>query len=366
MTDPELKRIIEGILPADASAVSSAKERQARLAKPPRSLGRLEDISVRLAGVTGRVNNRMDRRLVAVFSADNGVALDGVAVTPQSVTLKQSVNMTRRKTGMSVLANCFGDDVRVYDVGIAADAHYPGIIDRKVRFGTASILRGPAMTRDEALSAVAAGFGAAKDAKADGYDVIGIGEMGIGNTTTSAAVLSVLTGAEPSSVTGRGSGLSDEALLRKRAVVAEAIRLNAPDPSDPVGVIAAVGGLDVAAMTGAFLGAAYYRLPAVVDGLISITAALAAVRLCPAVRDFLFLSHVSEEPGYLIAARELGLDPMLTLNMRLGEGSGCPLAFQILRGACAVINDMAAFDEAEIDGGYLKKLENVKDFNYKK
>ncbi|MCR5611393.1 MAG: nicotinate-nucleotide--dimethylbenzimidazole phosphoribosyltransferase [Clostridiales bacterium] len=366
MTDLELKRITEGILPADAAAVSAAEMRQASLAKPPRSLGRLEDISVRLAGVTGNVRNKMDKRLVAVFSADNGVALDGVAVTPQSVTKKQSVNMMRRKTGMSVLAECYGDDVRVYDVGINADADYPGIINRKVRFGTASILTGPAMTRGEALAAIEAGFDAAKSVKAEGYDVIGIGEMGIGNTTTSAAVLSVLTGAAPAAVTGRGSGLSDEALAHKREVVARAVELNAPDPKDPVGVIASVGGLDIAAMTGAFLGAAYYRLPAVVDGLISITAALAATRLTPAVRDYLFLSHVSEEPGYLIAKNELGLDPMLTLDMRLGEGSGCPLAFQIMRGACAVMNCMAAFGEAEIDDGYLKKLENVKDFNYKK
>ncbi|MBO4385279.1 MAG: nicotinate-nucleotide--dimethylbenzimidazole phosphoribosyltransferase [Clostridia bacterium] len=366
MTDRELKDIISAIKPADEAAVSAAQKRQVSLAKPPRSLGRLEDISVRLAGMTGRVENSLEKRLVAVFSADNGVAADGVAVTPQSVTLKQSVNMTRRKTGMSALAEFFGDDVRVYDVGINADAGYPGIIPRKVRFGTDSILRGPAMSREEALKAVSVGFEAAKDAKADGYDIIGIGEMGIGNTTTSAAVLSVLTGADPAKVTGRGSGLSDEALSHKREVVASAIRLNAPDPSDPVGVIAAVGGLDIAAMTGAYLGAAYYRIPAVADGLISVTAALAAARLCPCVRDHIFLSHVSEEPGYLVAQKELGLDPMLMLNMRLGEGSGCPLAFQIMRGACAVMNGMAAFSEADIDDGYLEKLSGVKDFDYKK
>ena len=194
---------------------------------------------------------------------------------------------------------------------------------------------------------------------------MGVGEMGIGNTTTSAAVLAALTGADAELVTGRGSGLNDEALEHKINVVREAIRINAPDALDPIDVISKVGGLDIAAMTGAYLGCAKHRLPAIADGFISVVAALCAVRLCPAARDFIFLSHASEEPGYKLAAKELGLKPFLLLDMRLGEGSGCPIAFQVMRAACAVMNGMATFDEAAIDDDYLKNLDEVKDFNYK-
>lgn len=364
MTDKELERIVAGVLPADAEAVLLAEKRQSELAKPPRSLGKLEDISVRLAGITGRVKNSIDKCLVAVFAADNGVVEEGVAVTPQSVTLSQAVNMTRHMTGMSALAEYFGCAVRVYDVGINAPAH-PAIINKKVRPGTWNVMRGPAMTREEALSAIEAGFEAAKKAKADGFDAVGIGEMGIGNTTTSAAVLCALTGSEASLVTGRGSGLSDEALLHKAHVVAEAVRLNAPDINDPVDVIAKVGGFDIAAMTGAYLGCAYHRIPAVADGFISIVAALCACRICPAARDHIFLSHASGEPGYKLAAKELGLAPFLLLDMRLGEGSGCPIAFQIMKAACAAMNGMATFDEAAINDNYLENLNGVKDFDYK-
>ena len=364
MTDNELKNIIEGILPAYPSALAEARQRQSELAKPPKSLGKLEDISVRLAGITGKVNNSIEKCLVAVFAADNGVVAEGVAVTPQSVTLSQAVNMTRHKTGMSVLAQCFGDEVRVYDVGINAPER-PELITRKLRRGTASILRGPAMTQDEALFAMKAGFEAAKQAKEDGFDAVGVGEMGIGNTTTSAAVLTALTGCDAELATGRGSGLSDDALKHKTEVVRGAVRINSPKKDDPVDVISKVGGLDIAAMTGAYLGCAYYRLPAVADGFISIVAALCAVRLCPAARDFIFLSHASEEPGYNLAAQELGLSPFLLLDMRLGEGSGCPIAFQVMKAACAVMNDMATFDEAAINDNYLENLNGIKDFDYK-
>ncbi len=364
MTDAELETIVSGVSPAYPQAVAAAVRRQSELAKPPKSLGRLEDISIRLAGITGKVNNELGKRLVAVFAADNGVVAEGVAVTPQSVTLAQAVNMTRHRTGMSALAAYFGDEVRVYDVGINAPER-PELITRKLRRGTNSILRGPAMTREEALYAISVGVGAAENAKREGFCAVGVGEMGIGNTTTSAAVLSALTGADAELVTGRGSGLDDEALRHKTRVVREAVRLNAPDRDDPVDVISKVGGLDIAAMTGAYLGCAYRRIPAVADGFISVVAALCAVRLCPAAGDFIFLSHASEEPGYRLAAKELGLEPFLLLDMRLGEGSGCPIAFQIMRAACAAMNGMATFEEAAIDGGYLENLNDVKDFNYK-
>ena len=328
MTEQELRAYIEAIRPADETAMDAARRRQAQLAKPPGSLGQLEELSIRLAGVTGQVCPAMDKCRVAVFAADNGVVAEGVSCTPPSVTLQQAVNMTFRKTGMSAMAAAFGDDVAVVDVG----------------------------TRRQVLEAMAAGMEQAALAKADGVTALGIGEMGIGNTTTSAAVLAALTGADVEAVTGRGGGLTDEGFLRKKEVLRQSLALHRPDKNDVIGVLAGVGGLDLAAMTGAFLGCAHERVPAAVDGFISIAAALCAVRLCPAVRDYLFLSHDSYEVGYRIAAEELGLTPCLHLGMRLGEGSGCPLLFRVLEGACGVMRGMATFDEASIEDGYLDEI----------
>lgn len=356
MNENELKELISNITPADSAAAEAARLRQAKLAKPPGSLGKLEDISIRLAGITGKVLNSLERRAVLVFAADNGVVKEGVAVTPQSVTLSQCINMTEHKTGMSALAHFFGDRVRVTDVGVKARFTHPGIVDRKVRLGTRDLLIEPAMTRAEALAALAAGVEAVREEHLLGVDVIGVGEMGIGNTTTSAAVLACLTGLEVSAVTGRGSGLNDEAYEHKKQVISQAIIKHAPDSADPLDVISKVGGLDIAAMTGAYLGCALLRVPAVADGFISIVAALCAVRLCPAARDYIFLSHASMELGYRSAARELGLEPCLDLDMRLGEGSGCPIAFQIMRAACAAMNGMATFEEAAIDDKYLEGI----------
>ena len=360
MTESELRSIIDAIRPADAAAMDAAAKRQAQLAKPPGSLGRLEELSVRLAGITGEVCSRTDRCRVIVFCADNGVVREGVAVTPQSVTLAQAINMTAHRTGMSALAHCFGDSVEVIDVGINAEFSHPGILDRKLGLGTDDIALGPAMSREKALSAIGIGIEAVRRAKADGMQAVGIGEMGIGNTTTSAAVLAALTGEPAEKVTGLGSGLTPEAFEHKKAVIAGALRLNAPDPGDPVGVLAKVGGFDLAAMTGAYLGCALERIPAVADGFISVVAALCAVRLCPAVRDCLILSHASKEAGCRIAEEELGIAPLLHLGMRLGEGSGCPIAFRLMAAACAVMNGMATFEEARIDDGYLAEIRGKK------
>ena len=365
MTEEALRALIAGVRPADRAAMDAAAAYQARLAKPPGSLGRLEDYAVRLAGITGQVRRELRTCRVLVFAADNGVVAEGVSCTPQSVTLSQSVNMTRHLTGMSSLARYFGDSVEVTDVGIDADVRCPGIVDRKIRRSTGDIVRESAMTRAEALAALEAGVEAVRRAKADGVQAVGIGEMGIGNTTTSAAVLAALTGAAPEAVTGRGGGLTDEGFRRKKEVIAAALERHRPDPGDPVGVLAAVGGLDLAAMTGAFLGCAAERVPAAVDGYISIVAALCAVRLCPAVRDFLFLSHASYEVGYRLAAEQLGLEPCLLLGMRLGEGSGCPILFRILEAACAVMCHMATFEEAAIQDDYLDEIRKTDAFTVK-
>lgn len=222
---------------------------------PPGSLGQLEDMSIRLAGVTGQVCPAMGKCRVAVFAADNGVVAEGVSCTPPSVTLQQAVNMTFRKTGMSAMAAAFGDDVTVVDVGIDGDVPPVGILHRKVRRGTGDIVREDAMTRQQVLEAMAAGIEQAAQAKADGVTALGIGEMGIGNTTTSAAVLAVLTGADVAAVTGRGGGLTDQGFLRKKDVLRQSLALHRPDKNDIIGVLAGVGGLDLAAMTGAFLAA---------------------------------------------------------------------------------------------------------------
>lgn len=365
MTQAELDEVRAAIPAADAAAMEAARRRQAELAKPPGSLGELENISVRLAGITGHVVNRIGKCRVTVLAADNGVVAEGVSSAPQSVTLAQAINMTRHKTGMSVLAACFEDEVQVVDVGIASAYSCPEILNRRIRLGTADFLAEPAMTRQEALDAIAVGLSLAAQAKADGVDAVGVGEMGIGNTTTSSAVLAALTGAAVEQVTGRGGGVTDGAFLKKKQVIARGLALRRPDPADPVDVLSKVGGLDIAAMTGVFLGCARERIPVVVDGFISAVAALCAVRLCPRVRDVLFLSHVSYEIGYEIAAKELGLRPFLQLGMRLGEGSGCPLAFQVMKGACAVMEHMATFQEAAIQDDYLNEIRQGDQFTVK-
>jgi nicotinate-nucleotide--dimethylbenzimidazole phosphoribosyltransferase len=358
----DLHDLIAGIKVLDDGAMAAAEQRLAKLAKPPGSLGRLESLCVQLAGITGQVYNHIRHKTLLVFCADNGVVSEGVAGTPQSVTAAQTVNLTRGKTGAAVLAKRFGCDLRVCDVGVNADLNEPAVIPRKIAYGTKNIAREPAMTRAQALQAIRVGAELAEETVRNGAQVIGVGEMGIGNTTTSAAVLAVLTGSAVRDVAGRGAGLTDDAYKKKLNVIETAIRQNRPDSANVPDVLAKVGGLDIAAMCGAFLGAAKMRVPAVIDGFISAAAALCAVRLCPLVRAFLIPSHGSAEIGSRIAMDALGLRPMLDLDMRLGEGSGCPLAMLLLDAACAVMHDMATFDEAAIDDGYLEPLRQIDAF----
>ena len=349
----ELQALLQKITPPDEGAMAAAKRRQDQLAKPPESLGRLEELSIQLSGITGKVHNKMGRPHLLVFAADNGVVEEGVSSAPQAVTLMQTINLTRAKTGASTLCREFGVGITVCDVGVNAEIRDPAVLNRKIAYGTGNILKGPAMTREQALTAIRTGAEIAIQTQADG---IGIGEMGIGNTTTSAAVLSVLLDVPVEAVTGRGGGITDEAFQVKRDVIRRAIALNKPNREDVVDVLSKVGGFDMAAMCGAFLGAAASRRPVVIDGFISVVAALCAVRLNPLVRHYLVPSHASFEIGYKLAMEEMGLQPILLLGMRLGEGSGCPLAFQVLRAACAILNDMATFEQAGIDDGYLEEI----------
>ena len=306
-----LRRELTLITPADEGAMARAAVYQGTLAKPPGSLGELENIYIRLCGITGTLCPGYTPCRIIVLCADNGVVEEGVSVTPRSVTAAQAVNMTRHCTGMSAMAHHFGDQVQVVDVGIADEYHCPEIVNRKIRPGTRNLGREPAMTRQETAQAVC---------------------------------------------TGRGGGMTDAGFLRKKQVITRALALHRPDKNDALDVLSKVGGLDLAAMCGVFLGAGRYRLPVVIDGFISVVAALCAYRLCPAVGDYLFASHLSREVGYTAAIEELGLAPWLHLGMRLGEGSGCPIAFRVLEAACAAARGMATFEGAAIDDSYLNEI----------
>ncbi|MBQ8796937.1 MAG: nicotinate-nucleotide--dimethylbenzimidazole phosphoribosyltransferase [Oscillospiraceae bacterium] len=349
----DLKDYIAAVTPLDEPAMENARKRQAQLAKPPGSLGRLEDLSIQFAGITGKVQNRIEKKHLVVFAADNGVVAEGVSSAPQSVTLMQTINLTRHKTGASTLCKHFGCEITVCDVGVNADIKESAVLNRKIAYGTQNIVHGPAMTREQAVQAIMTGIELARNTDAD---VIGIGEMGIGNTTTSSAVLSILLDADVEAVTGRGGGITDDSFRKKKEVIKAAIQVNQPNKNDVIDVLAKVGGFDIAAMCGAFIGAAATHRPAVIDGFISAVAALCAVRLCPNVKGYLVPSHASYEIGYKLAMDAMELQPLFLLGMRLGEGSGCPLAFQVLDAACAIMGDMATFDQAGIDDGYLDEI----------
>ena len=348
-----ITELINSIKPLDKASMQMARDYQQSLAKPPQSLGRLEDLSVQFAGITGRVHNTFYNKNILVFAADNGVVEEGVSSAPQSVTLQQTINLTKAKTGASVLAKHFGNSITVCDVGVNADIKEPAALNRKIAYGTNNIAKGPAMTRQQAEKALLIGAQLVFDVDSDIY---GIGEMGIGNTTTSSAVLAVILGTDVETVTGRGGGITDQSFEKKKAVIKTAIEINKPDKNDILDVLCKVGGFDIAAMCGAFLGCAAQRKPVVIDGFISAVAALCAYKLCSTAKEYFIPSHASYEIGYKLAMNEMGLQPMLLLGMRLGEGSGCPFAFEIVEAACAVINNMATFETAGINDEYLEEI----------
>ena len=356
-----LNEYLSQIKNPDAGMMAKAQARLDSLVKPPGSLGRLEDIAVKLAGISGEIFCDVSKRCVIIMASDNGVVDEGVASAPQSVTYMQTVNFTRGVTGVAALAKQFNADLIVVDVGVNADINNPLIKNRKIRKSTWNIAEREAMTYDEAARAILMGIETAVEAAENGYKLLGAGEMGIGNTTTSAAVLSALTGIPPEQTTGKGAGLKEEAYRRKIEVVKTAVKNNKPDPSDPVDVLAKVGGFDIASMAGVFIGGAYMGVPVVIDGFISMVAALAAYRLSPAVKEYMIASHASFEQGFAHAASALGIEPCLNLNMRLGEGSGCPVMFAVIDAACAAMRDMGTFEQANIGDEYLNE---VKDENF--
>lgn len=347
---------VQRITPPDSTVMDAARARQLSLAKPPRSLGQLEEISIRIAGITGRVFSRADHRRVIVFASDNGVVEEGVTSSPQSVTLAQTINIARGLTGVGVIARHYHAETDVIDLGVNADFSHPDVRNEKIAYGTKNFAKEPAMTREQAERAICIGIEAVQRAKRDGVEILGIGEMGIGNTSTSSAVLSALLGVSAEETVSRGGGVNDMGFLRKKQVIDQAISLHRPDPSDPIDVLSKVGGFDLCGMTGAFLCAAAERIPVVVDGFISAVAALCAARIQPLCAAYMIPSHASMERGYGMAMNALKLKPILTLDMRLGEGSGCPIAFEIVSTALDVIENMATFEEAAIDDGYLSEI----------
>lgn len=357
-----LQTVLTGIKPIDAEVKKLAKKRVDSLAKPLGSLGELERLSIQMAGITGQVLNKIEKKCIIIMCSDNGVVEEGVASAPQIVTLAQTKNFIKGKTGVAVLAKQNQSDLMVIDIGINSDEIIPGVINKKLSKGTKNIYKGPAMSYEMAIQGIEIGIEAVKQAKEEGYQLLGVGEMGIGNTTTSAAVLKGLTGIETKVIVGKGGGITQAAYEKKKHVVETAVSLNKVNPNDPIDVLAKVGGYDIAGMVGVFLGAAYYRIPVVIDGFISVVAALIATKLNSYVKDYCIPSHKSEEIGYNIAIQELGLTPILNLGMRLGEGSGCPIAFSVIDFAMAIMNNMATFDEAHIDDDYLDEVRDEKSY----
>lgn len=349
-----LEETLLKIEPLDTGAMELALKRQDNLAKPLGSLGRLETLSIQLAGIRGVERSRSQKECTVVMCSDNGIFEEGVSSCPQNITIIQSVNFVKGLTGISVLSRHAGSDIRVFDLGINSDFTYPGLInDKKIRKSTWNTSKGPAMTREEAIQAIEIGIQAADDLAKEGYGILGTGEMGIGNTSTSSAVLMSLTACDVSVAVGKGAGMTQEGYLAKKEVIKKVMKINNPDPKDPIDILSKVGGFDIGGMAGVFLGGAKNHIPVVIDGFISAAAALLAYKLNPEVRNYMIPSHISEEPGYKLAMDIMGLEPILNLHMRLGEGTGCPLAFGIIKAADAIINEMATFAEAEIVNDYL-------------
>jgi len=344
-----LDRTLASIGLLDAAAMRAAEARQALLTKPTGALGRLEALSVQLAGIAGEPTPSFPDKVVAVMAGDHGVTAEGISAYPAEVTPGMVANFSAGGAAINVLSRQVGARVIVTDVGVAADiSALKHVRHRKIRMGTANMAQGPAMTYDEALLAIGIGIELVEEAVAEGASMFATGEMGIGNTTAASAVIAALTGRPAAQVTGRGTGIAEDMLPHKVAVVEKALAVNQPDAADPVDVLAKVGGLEIAALTGVVVGAAAKRRPVVMDGFISSAAVLAAVRMCYAVGDYIMPSHVSVEMGHLVVMNELGLTPLFDLQMRLGEGTGAVLAMSILDAAAGTLAEMATFESAGV------------------
>lgn len=346
MTLEEAVKAVRGV---DQNAMDEARRHWNRIAKPLNSLGILEDDIVRIAGASGSAAVSIDKKAVVIMCADNGIVEEGVTQTGQEVTAIVAKTMGKGRSCVCLMAGQSGASVIPVDVGINCREELSGVLKEKIAPGTRNFLRGPAMSREQALKALETGIRIAGNLKEQGCNLVGSGEMGIGNTTTSSAVLSVLLDREPESVTGRGAGLTSEGYRKKVEVIREGIALHRPDRRDPVEVLSKVGGFDLAALAGFYIGCAGAGLPVVLDGLITGAAALAAVGICPPVKDYLLASHLSCEPAGEMALNALGLEPAIQARMCLGEGTGAAALFPLLDMAAAVYGRMACFEEIKVE-----------------
>ncbi|MBD8500045.1 nicotinate-nucleotide--dimethylbenzimidazole phosphoribosyltransferase [Paenibacillus arenosi] len=328
----------------------AALDHQNQLTKPQGSLGVLEQLSMQLAAITGQLVPDIEKRAVIVMAGDHGVCAEGVSAFPAEVTPQMVMNFVHGGAAVNVLARQAGADVYCVDIGVNADLEHPNLLSRKVKRGTANMAKEAAMSHEEAEAAIRVGIEVAEQLIGEGYRLIATGEMGIGNTTASSAMLCAFTGLHPEDTVGRGTGIGDELWKHKCDVVRQALHVNTPDPNDALDVLAKVGGLEIGGLVGVIIGAAKHGVPIVIDGFISSVAALAAVRLVPDVHPYLISSHLSEERGHLAVLREMELQPVLHLNMRLGEGTGAVLAFPLLDSACSIMREMATFAQAGVSG----------------
>ncbi len=350
-----LETTLTAIRPVSPEKQAAAQARADQLAIPRGSLGRMLELSVRLAAIQGTLRPSFPRKAVIVMAGDHGVVRQGVSAFPAEVTPQMVANFAAGRAAINALADAAGARVIVVDAGVAADLSTlvaaGAILDRKVRPGTADISEGPAMTRDQALRSLAVGIEVVRAAHADGLDLVATGDMGIGNTTPSACVTCIFTGEPPAKVAGRGTGLDDRGLDHKIEVIGRALAVNRPHRADPVGVLAAVGGTEIGAIAGVMLGAASMGLPVLVDGFISTAGALLACALSPTARDYLIAAHRSREQGHRLALAHLGLQPLLDLDLRLGEGTGAALAMPLVDAAATLLGGMATFAEAGVTPG---------------
>lgn len=345
------KACIEQIGSLDQAAMEAASARQAQLTKPAGSLGRLESLSIQLAGIAAKPRPTLTNKVITVMAGDHGVTAAGVSAFPAEVTPQMVMNFLHGGAAINVLARNAGARVVVVDMGVASDlAPHPNLVDCKVAYGTANMLEQPAMTVAQAEQALTAGAALALAEVEKGMDILLLGDMGIGNTTPSAAIACAILGASPDVIVGRGTGVDNAGLARKRAAVRMALGLHRPNSADGLDLLAKVGGFEIAGLAGAILGAASKRVPIILDGFITTAAAMIAVQLAPQVRDYLIASHSSVESGHAAMLAHLGLEPLFDLGLRLGEASGAALALPIVEAAARILDEMATFAEAGVSG----------------
>ncbi|MFC2050490.1 nicotinate-nucleotide--dimethylbenzimidazole phosphoribosyltransferase [Chloroflexota bacterium] len=344
-----LDTILKEIKPLDSLAMAAAQSRQNSLTKPHGSLGRLEELSIQIAGIKSQVKPRLEHKTIITMVADHGVTAETVSLYPQDVTRQMVLNFLKGGAAINVLAELIGARVIVVDMGVKGGFQpLPGLLCKMIDFGTQNMAQGPAMTHQQAIDALEAGIQVVEAEMGKRLDIIGTGDMGIGNTTASSAIFAALSGKSPKKVTGRGTGIADRQLAHKIKVIEKALSVNKPNPKDPLDVLAKVGGFEIGGIAGVILAGAAYRIPVVIDGFISGAAALIATGLSPQAKDYLITAHLSAEAGHELLLQFLGLKPLLNLNMRLGEGTGAVLGIFLAEAATRTLNQMATFAEAGV------------------